>query len=328
MAEVTLDPQTGGLSLTGMKNYTEARKPLSPMGQLIADRDRLIAEGVDENDPRMKGLMAEILKQPELPDAQKRYLNWLWENEGPTAVWAALKEIKATGAPKVSVGLPGIKVVTPSAEQQEKLHLSGLMNEKLKEIDTTFNAIMAKNPSWFAQPTGWGAETINNVRARFKKEDPLVSRLHAMVSEYESMQIRLMAGLNQTVQEAMRTKGYLINNQLPLNQFKTRLDLNRDWSKNDYDERWFMSKELGAEGIRLPKKEVTGAGEGGAAKENKSGETKNALGQDLDAIRRRRKELEKKAREGKKEPAPETPAPAEPGAMLFNRYMERERAFV
>jgi hypothetical protein len=328
-------------NLQGYKTLAEINAPMSDIGKLINDYQKLKKSGIPDEDPQMQGLLKKITAATDFPDPVRRIIDKDIEAGNWGDAWRKVLELHAAGAPKAG----DVKIVTPSAESQERLLIAGQARTKLAEVRAAWDKVKVKNADWLNPATGIGAETLNNIWSRMNWSDPDVTEFQKRVNEFEAIQIRLMAGLNQTAQEAMRTKGYLINNQLPMGQFETTLKLNQNWADQNYDDRWFMTTVLGGTGE--PKGVAAPPPPSGprplekptAAKENQGTQPKNAPPQapdvsndpSLKASRAEQERLRKKAQQKLRRERPTgggDAMPQSPQSMLFLRNLERYNAIV
>src|SRR5262245_17206536 len=101
LRRATIDPKSGSYTKEGLDFYKDLTKMETPTGQLVGDWRKLKMQGFTDDSPQIRAIRDEIGKTT--VDAQAgRYLQNLWDTEGPEAAIGVYEYWKTLSAPKGS----------------------------------------------------------------------------------------------------------------------------------------------------------------------------------------------------------------------------------
>jgi hypothetical protein len=322
------DPKTGLPTPEAQKYILEAGKPMTDVGKTLGDIQMLREKGLDYDDPQIQYLIKQLNKQvsTDIGSQEGRYVQYVFDNYGPEAGLAAIKEIKAAGAAKAG----DIKITLPGEGERKEVTAARGTLQMLNDIDALYTGMKADGV-WTVGP---GVETAGRIASFVPGlRDPRAKALYATITKVQSDMLRIASGLAQTDPEIRRQMGYVMRGDLSPQEFRTALDLNIKWAKRHLQN---MREGMEAYGqVTPPMPEAEGPPKPEpAARENQTGvappdkETIDRFNKLDDRIKKmeRRKKLEQK--KGGRTPA-ETEtweqhgAPPGPSseAQMFQRYI-------
>lgn len=337
LRRATIDPKTGSYTTEGLGYFKDLTKMETPTGQLLGDWKKLTAAGYSNDSPQVQAIRDQLGKTSVDAEAG-RYLQNLWDTEGPEAAIGVYEYWKTLSAPKGS----SVSIKMPEGGERKEVVGALMLRKKAERVRALYNSVKTKYSNVLNTPTGVGAEFINGLVAKFGDSDTLITTFQKAVNDYQNTRIRVGAGLTQSENETYRQLGGMLSggatmkNDMDQKTFETTMDLNYNQDSDALTTILEVQSGYGLKtpplpGVPEPPGNQPGTPSKASGTEGAGNETLQQLQRRRDELRRKREGKEgRKGRGGLRTPimppvSDETP---EPGAMLFNRALERQNAVV
>src|SRR5215467_6204361 len=226
-----IDPNTGGLSSEASKAIGEATKLEGPVGEIISNWRKLKEQGVSDDDPQIKMLQDQFLKETSTTIDQQagNMLRDVIGTHGMAAGVGLYEYWKTLGPPGSST-----TIKLPGEGERKGLVEAWDVKNKLDNIRNMYNQIKGKYGNWFNTPTGMGSEAINSIMGRIPgmQSDKLITEFQAAVRDFQAGWVHAITGAQHSDKETERYvgglfgKGNLIDPGQSRSEFEAKLDFN------------------------------------------------------------------------------------------------------